>query len=146
MQSQTTSLQRHLSTITSEKSGIKSQIKDLTIRESRLLQDCSDLEMENSSLHKQLSILRTAQVEFESNRHDILTLETRINELQGQCEELKSLKCIAERQLENALETLQVEREQRYALKKELEGRIKNDSLAGLGQLALSIAGNTSSE
>ena len=49
------------------------------------------------------------------------------------------MKKIAEKQLEEALESLQAEREQRYALKKELDSKNNSESMYQLGNLALSI-------
>ena len=59
--------------------------------------------------------------------------------LNSQNEELTNLKKIAEKQLEEALESLQAEREQRYALKKELDSKNNSESMYQLGNLALSI-------
>ena len=59
--------------------------------------------------------------------------------LNQQVEELTNLKKIAEQQLEEALESLQNEREQRHVLKKELDSKLNSDNMYQLGNLALSI-------
>lgn len=46
----------------SEKMKLKSELKDLKFRESRMLADYSELEEENITLQKQVSNLRSSQV------------------------------------------------------------------------------------
>ena len=48
------------------------------------------------------------QVEFEGAKHEIRTLQEEVEVLHQQVEELTKLKQIAEKQLEEALESLQV--------------------------------------
>ena len=45
-----------------ERRNMKSELKDLKYRETRLLQDYSELEEENITLQKQVSALRCSQV------------------------------------------------------------------------------------
>jgi protein bicaudal D len=113
----------------------------MKIREDRLLKDYSELEEENLMLQRQTSTLRSSQVEFEAAKHEISQLMETEVELQRQVEELGALKRIAEKQLEEALEALQVERENRYALKKELDAKINSESIMNLSNLALSLRG-----
>lgn len=44
--------------------------------------------------------------------------------------------------MEEALDALQAEREARYAIKKDLDARINNESMFNLGNLAFSIKGS----
>lgn len=92
-------------------------------RESRLLSENSELVEENLSLQKQVSNLRSAQVEFESFKHEIQRLQDELIAANSQLEEMVTLKRINERQTQEALEALQSEREQKYALRKELDSR-----------------------
>ena len=78
-------------------------------------------------------------MEFEGAKHEIRHLTEEVEVLNSQNEELTNLKKIAEKQLEEALESLQAEREQRYALKKELDSKNNSESMYQLGNLALSI-------
>ena len=78
-------------------------------------------------------------MEFEGAKHEIRHLQEEVEVLNSQVEELGNLKKIAEKQLEEALESLQAEREQRYALKKELDSKNNSESMYQLGNLALSI-------
>ena len=78
-------------------------------------------------------------MEFEGAKHEIRHLQEEVEVLNSQVEELANLKKIAEKQLEEALESLQAEREQRYALKKELDNKNNSESMFQLGNLALSI-------
>lgn len=105
------------------------------------MKDYSELEDENLMLQKQVSSLRSSQVEFESAKHEISQLMETEVELLRQVEELAALKRIAEKQLEEALEALQVERENRYCLKKELDAKINSESIMNLSNLALSLRG-----
>ena len=86
-----------------------------------------------------MSSLRSTTVEFEGAKHEIRHLQEEVEVLNSQVEELGNLKKIAEKQLEEALESLQAEREQRYALKKELDSKNNSESMYQLGNLALSI-------
>ena len=89
-----------------------------------------------------MSTLRSTTVEFEGAKHEIRHLQEEVEVLNSQVEELGNLKKIAEKQLEEALESLQAEREQRYALKKELDSKNNSESMYQLGNLALSIQVN----
>lgn len=70
------------------------------------------------------------QVEFEGLKHEIKRLEEETEFLNSQLEDAIRLKEISERQLEEALETLKTEREQKNNLRKELSHYMNiNDSL-----------------
>ncbi|XP_046753335.1 protein bicaudal D isoform X1 [Diprion similis] len=127
----------------SERKQLRGELKECKFREARLLQDYSELEEENISLQKQVSVLRSSQVEFEGAKHEIRRLTEDVDLLNSQVEELTSLKKIAEKQMEDALESLQAEREAKYALKKELDQRINSESIYNLSNLAYSIRGIT---
>ena len=126
---------------THEVKEMKTELRDFKHRETRLLTDYAELEEENIMLQKQISNLRSSQVEFEGSKHEIRHLQEDVELLQQQVEELSSLKKIAEKQLEEALESLQNEREQRYILKKELDSRMNSENMYQLGNLAISIQG-----
>jgi hypothetical protein len=55
-----------------------------------------------------VSSLRSSTVEFEGAKHEIRHLQEEVDLLNSQVEELTNLKKIAEKQLEEALESLQV--------------------------------------
>nr|NP_001260530.1 bicaudal D, isoform C [Drosophila melanogaster]NP_724056.1 bicaudal D, isoform A [Drosophila melanogaster]P16568.2 RecName: Full=Protein bicaudal D [Drosophila melanogaster]AAF53616.1 bicaudal D, isoform A [Drosophila melanogaster]AAL39597.1 LD17129p [Drosophila melanogaster]AGB93065.1 bicaudal D, isoform C [Drosophila melanogaster]CAA35964.1 Bic-D protein [Drosophila melanogaster] len=121
---------------------LKSELKDLKFRETRMLSEYSELEEENISLQKQVSSLRSSQVEFEGAKHEIRRLTEEVELLNQQVDELANLKKIAEKQMEEALETLQGEREAKYALKKELDGHLNRESMYHISNLAYSIRSN----
>ena len=50
---------------TLEVKGMRSELKDYKLRETRMLTDYTELEEENINLQKQISNLRTSQIEFE---------------------------------------------------------------------------------
>ncbi|GLH13770.1 Uncharacterized protein GBIM_18271 [Gryllus bimaculatus] len=126
-----------------ERKKMRGELKELKFRETRLITDYSELEEENISLQKQVSVLRSSQVEFEGAKHEIRRLQEDLDLLNQQVDELTKLKKIAEKQMEEALESLQAEREAKYALKKELDQRINNESMYNLSNLAFSIRGIT---
>ncbi|XP_071781927.1 protein bicaudal D homolog 2 [Centroberyx gerrardi] len=103
-----------------QRSQLRDDIREYKVRETRLLQDYSELEEENISLQKQVSVLRQSQVEFEGLKHEIRRLEEDSQCLHSQLEEAMRLREIAERQLTEALETIKTEREQKALLRKEL--------------------------
>ncbi len=124
-----------------EVKAMRSELKDYKLRETRMLTDYTELEEENINLQKQISTLRTAQIEFEGYRHEIRHLGEEVDYFKHQVKELTNLKRIAEQQLEEALESLQAEREQRYNLKKEMDIKMNNETIYQLGNLALSMQG-----
>lgn len=124
-----------------ERARLKAELKDMKYRETRMLSDYSELEEENISLQKQVASLRSSQVEFEGAKHEIRRLSEEIELLNSQVEELASLKKIAEKQMEDALTALQIERETKYALKKELDTHINRESMYNISNLAISIRG-----
>ncbi|CAM9905123.1 unnamed protein product [Lampetra fluviatilis] len=115
-----TQLKENSEKLERQRSCLRDEIKQYKVRESRLLQDYGELEEENISLQKQASTLRQNQVEFEGLKHEIRRLEEETEFLNSQLEESLRLKAISERQLEEALETLKSEREQKNALRREL--------------------------
>lgn len=120
---------------------LRAELREIKFRESRLITDYSELEDENISLQKQVSVLKSTQVEFESLKHEIRTLQEGVELLNSQVEELANLKKIAEKQLNEALESLQAEREAKYALKKEVDQHVNRESMYNISNLALSIRG-----
>uniref|UniRef100_A0A0A9Y006 Protein bicaudal D n=3 Tax=Lygus hesperus TaxID=30085 RepID=A0A0A9Y006_LYGHE len=124
-----------------ERKQLRSEVRELKLRETRLLTDYSELEEENIILQKQVSGLKSSQVEFEGAKHEINRLQEELELYQQQVDELTKLKRIAEKQMEEALESLQAEREAKYAMKKELDHRINSESMFNLSNLAFSIRG-----
>lgn len=125
---------------------LQAELKDHKFRETRMLADYSELEEENISLQKQVSSLKSSQVEFESAKHEIRRLTEDLEVLNSQVEDLTKLKQIAEKQMEEALEALQGEREAKYALKKELDTHINRESMYNISNLAYSIRGGIDDE
>ncbi|KAI7797565.1 bicaudal D-like protein 2-like, partial [Triplophysa rosa] len=103
-----------------ENMRVKEQLKEYKTREVQQLQDNTELEEENISLQKQVSVLKENQVEFESVKLELTHKEEELELLRAQCEEAGRLREIAEHQLEEALEALKEEREQKNSLRREL--------------------------
>lgn len=127
---------KKVNSLEQERKSLKTELKDLKGRETRLFNENSELEEENVSLQKQVSNLRSTQVEFESSKHEIQRLQDEVVGLNSQLEEMVTLKRITERQMQEALEALQSEREQKYALRKELDKRNTADPLINWTSLA----------
>ncbi|XP_069759553.1 protein bicaudal D homolog 1 isoform X2 [Narcine bancroftii] len=113
-----------------QRTRMKDEIREYKFREARLLQDYTELEEENITLQKLVSTLKQNQVEYEGLKHEIKRLEEETVLLNSQLEDAIRLKEIAEHQLEEALETLKNEREQKNNLRKELSQYINmSDSM-----------------
>lgn len=83
------------------------------------------------------------QVEYEGLKHEIKVLEEETVLLNSQLEDALRLKDISEGQLEEALDALKTEREQKNNLRKELAHHLSlSDSVYGAGaHLALTVTG-----
>ncbi|XP_062860871.1 protein bicaudal D homolog 1 isoform X3 [Trichomycterus rosablanca] len=103
-----------------QRSRLREEIKEYKFREARLLQDYTELEEENITLQKLVSTLKQNQVEYEGLKHEIKVLEEETVLLNSQLEDALRLKDISEGQLEEALNALKSEREQKNNLRKEL--------------------------
>ncbi|KAF2892472.1 hypothetical protein ILUMI_13691 [Ignelater luminosus] len=125
---------------------LRAELREIKFRETRLISDYSELEEENIALQKQISVLRSSQVDFESLKHEARRLQEEVELLNSQVEEFSNLKKIAEKHMEEALESLQSEREAKYALKKELDQHINRESLYNISNLAYSIRGMTNEQ
>ncbi|KAJ3596683.1 hypothetical protein NHX12_003087, partial [Muraenolepis orangiensis] len=126
-----------------QRSRMREEIKEYKFREARLLQDYTELEEENITLQKLVSTLKQNQVEYEGLKHEIKVLEEETALLNTQLEDALRLKDISQGQLEEALDTLKSEREQKNNLRKELAHHISlTDSVYGAGaHLALTVTG-----
>uniref|UniRef100_A0A8C3A3B5 BICD cargo adaptor 1 n=1 Tax=Cyclopterus lumpus TaxID=8103 RepID=A0A8C3A3B5_CYCLU len=124
-----------------QRSRMREEVKEYKFRETRLLQDYTELEEENITLQKLVSTLKQSQVEYEGLKHEIKVLEEETVLLNSQLEDALRLKDISEGQLEEALDALKSEREQKNNLRKELAHHISlSDSVYGAGaHLALTV-------
>lgn len=129
-----TQLKKECECLEAEKGHLRDEIKEYKVRELRQLQDNGELEEENISLQKQVSVLKENQVEFESIKLELTQKNEEQEELRGQLEEAGRLREIAERQLDEALEALKEERGQKNSLRRELSALTLNpfDSVGNL--------------
>ncbi|KAK1786952.1 hypothetical protein P4O66_017323, partial [Electrophorus voltai] len=130
----TTQLKKECECLEAEKAHVREEIREFKVRELQQLQDNSELEEENTSLQKQVSVLKENQVEFEALKVELTQKEEELELLRAQLEEAGRLREIAERQLDEALEALKEEREQKNSLRRELAAHTINpfDSVAHL--------------
>ncbi|XP_027875882.1 protein bicaudal D homolog 2-like isoform X1 [Xiphophorus couchianus] len=124
-----------------QRNQLRDDIKEYKFREGRLLQDYTELEEENISLQKQVSVLKQSQVEFEGLKHEIRRLEEDTQFLNSQLEDAIRLKEIAERQLGEALETIKTERELKTSLRKELSHYMNIGDTVYHSPLSISLDG-----
>ncbi|XP_072291561.1 protein bicaudal D homolog 1 isoform X1 [Eucyclogobius newberryi] len=126
-----------------QRSRMREEIKEYKFRETRLLQDYTELEEENITLQKLVSTLKQSQVEYEGLKHEIKVLGEETVLLNSQLEDAICLKDISQGQLEEALDALKNEREQKNNLRKELSHHLSlSDSVYGAGaHLALTVTG-----
>ncbi|KRZ12239.1 Protein bicaudal D [Trichinella zimbabwensis] len=122
--------------------NLRKEMDELKHREQRLICDYSELEEENLNLQKQLDSTKRVQIDFDSMKFELEKLYEEMQVLRFQSDEASELKEIAERQVEEALRSLQQEREQRLALKKEVD-QLKNAELfnSNMSNLAHSVFG-----
>ncbi|ESO05464.1 hypothetical protein HELRODRAFT_171094 [Helobdella robusta] len=111
---------------------MKKDLKELKFREARNLSDYSELEEENITLQKQIAQLKQSQVFYEAMKHENKRLLEEAEEAAAELSELDKLKRMTEKNLEEALQLLQIEREQKHSLKKELDQRIASESVFNL--------------
>ncbi|KAF7695016.1 protein bicaudal D homolog 2 [Silurus meridionalis] len=145
----TTQLKKECDGLEAEKACVREELKEFKVRELQQLQDNTELEEENISLQKQVSVLKENQVEFEALKVELSQKDEEQELLRGQMEEAGRLREIAERQLEEALEALKDEREQKNSLKRELAARTVNpfDSVVHLDlQLDDSLDGDRAAD
>ncbi|MCJ8733200.1 hypothetical protein PDJAM_G00220420 [Pangasius djambal] len=124
-----------------QKGRMREEIKEYKFREARLLQDYTELEEENITLQKLVSTLKQNQVEYEGLKHEIKVLEEETVLLNSQLDDALRLKDISEGQLEEALDALKSEREQKNSLRKELAHHLSlTDSVYGTStQIPISV-------
>nr|XP_032825551.1 protein bicaudal D homolog 2-like isoform X1 [Petromyzon marinus] len=129
----TLGLSESVQELQSERGLLREELKQYKLQEARLLQDFSELEEENISLQKQVSTLKQNQVEYEGLKLKIRQLEQEVEFINSQQEEALRLKSMAEKQLEESLEVLAAEREQKSLLRKEFA------HLSGFGDGAIAL-------
>ena len=115
---------------------LRKEVREFKFREARNLSDYSELEDENISLQKQVAQLKQSQVYYEAMKHENKRLKEEADDLGGELEEMEKLKRMTEKNLEEALQLLQTEREQKHSLKKELDQRIASESAFNLQTLS----------
>ncbi|XP_070784812.1 protein bicaudal D homolog 1-like isoform X2 [Enoplosus armatus] len=120
-----------------QRGRMREEIREYKFRESRLLQDYTELEEENISLQKLVSTLKQNQVEYEGLKHEIKVLEEETELLNSQLQDALRLKDISDTQLEESLESLKSEREQKNHLRRELVHHLSMCDVAYTGSAHL---------
>lgn len=125
-------LQSNIDILENQNKKLKRDKKELKARERKNMTEYAELEDENVALHKQLLHLRQLLVEYESLKQEISHLKSNVLDLRMEKEELSRLKKVVETQVEDLLEQLHIEREQKCALKLELEQHLSKLSMYSL--------------
>ncbi|XP_059181592.1 protein bicaudal D homolog 1-like [Centropristis striata] len=120
-----------------QRSRMREEIREYKFREARLLQDYTELEEENISLQKLVSTLKQNQVEYEGLKHENKVLEEETELINSQLQDALRLKDISDGQLEEALESLKSEREQKNHLRRELVHHLSMCDVAYTGSAHL---------
>ncbi|XP_071817478.1 protein bicaudal D homolog 2-like isoform X3 [Apostichopus japonicus] len=105
----------------SEKKILKDELRDIKFRESRMMRDYSELEEENTTMQKHISSLKSSQIEYESLKHENRRLTEEIQYLNSNIDDQVRLREITEKQIEETLQALESEREQKHQLKKQID-------------------------
>ncbi|KAJ4934289.1 hypothetical protein JOQ06_007088 [Pogonophryne albipinna] len=126
-----TQLKKECECLDAEKGHQRDEMKEYKVREQRQLQDNSELEEENTSLQKQVSVLKENQLEMTHKNEEQ-------EELRAQMEETERLREILGRQLDEALDSLKEEREQKNCLRRELSSLTLNP-FESMGNLELHL-------
>lgn len=149
--------QKSVEDLERERRELRGEVRDIKAREAQYLADYTELEEENIGLQKQLLQLKQSQVslvffsnfhvllkiagclcfqvEFEALKHELKRFGEETDILHTQLEEMTRIKAITEKALEEALEALQMEREQKHAIRKELDHRLNSESMYQLSTL-----------
>lgn len=133
-----TQLKKECECLEVEKTRMREEMKEYKTREVQQLLDNSELEEENISLQKQVSVLKENQVEFESVKLELTHKDEELEVMRAQLEEAGRLREIAEHQLDEALEALKEEREQKNSLRRELTALTLNP-FDSIGHLELQL-------
>ncbi|PIK43020.1 hypothetical protein BSL78_20137 [Apostichopus japonicus] len=105
----------------SDKKILKDELRDIKFRESRMMRDYSELEEENTTMQKHISSLKSSQIEYESLKHENRRLTEEIQYLNSNIDDQVRLREITEKQIEETLQALESEREQKHQLKKQID-------------------------
>ncbi|CAI4228486.1 unnamed protein product [Auanema sp. JU1783] len=118
-----------------ERRKLRAELKEVKEREQRIMADFTELEEENINLQSTVANLRGAQTEFEALKLTCSRYLDEIYMLNSAVQESETLKNIADKQVEEALLTAQQEREQRLAMKRELEAAKNAEHLNSLADM-----------
>ncbi|XP_041458528.1 protein bicaudal D homolog 1-like isoform X1 [Lytechinus variegatus] len=121
LHSRHTEMNSSLEQFEKERKELKEELREIKFREKRLLRDYSELEEENIAMQKQNSSLKSSQIEYESFKHENRRLAEEIQYLNSNIEDLMRLRDISEKQIEETMQALECERDQKHQLKKQLD-------------------------
>lgn len=103
------------------KKVLRDEIRELKYRESKHIQEFSELEEENINLQKQYSSLRSSLVEFESLKVENKSLTDEMDAIQLQLQVACDKRDQCQKQLNETLESFKEQRDRNTVLQKELQ-------------------------
>ncbi|XP_035677076.1 protein bicaudal D homolog 2-like [Branchiostoma floridae] len=118
-----------IDSLESQRKELKENIKEHKQRETRLMQDYRQLEEDNLLLKKQMSVLKSSQVEQGALKNENKRLLDDIELLNSQMKEESRVKQVAQKQLEEALCSLDDEREQKMVLQEQVDSLTSNHKI-----------------
>ncbi|XP_019628206.1 PREDICTED: protein bicaudal D homolog 2-like [Branchiostoma belcheri] len=118
-----------IDSLENQRKELKENVKEHKQRETRLMQDYRQLEEDNLLLKKQMSILKSSQVEQGALKIENKRLLEDIELVNSQLKEESRVKQVAQKQLEEALNTLDDEREQKMVLQQQVDSLTSNHKI-----------------
>ncbi|CAH1264659.1 BICD2 [Branchiostoma lanceolatum] len=112
-----------------QRKELKENIKEHKQRETRLMQDYRQLEEDNLLLKKQMSVLKSSQVEQGALKIENKRLLDDIELVNSQLKEESRVKQVAQKQLEEALCSLDDAREQKMVLQQQVDSLTSNHKI-----------------
>uniref|UniRef100_A0A914XV29 Uncharacterized protein n=1 Tax=Panagrolaimus superbus TaxID=310955 RepID=A0A914XV29_9BILA len=131
--------EKHITELEEQRKKLREDIKELRQREQSLQNDNNELEQENVALEKQVSLLKQSQVEFEAYKMEVKRLYEENQELEEARKNEEQLHTISQRQIDELTQKNKLEREERLALKKELEQMKNAEHISSLNSLLMGM-------
>ena len=126
--SQAANYVKEIEQLVHSKKLLRDDIRELKYRESKHIQEFSELEEENINLQKQYSTLRSSLVEFESLKVENKSLTDEVEAIQLQLQVACDKRDQYQKQLNETLESLKEQRDRNTILQKELQESRQNQS------------------
>jgi len=122
-------LQSEVDRLENRLAPLMGELKEEREREKRLMSDFNELEEENCSLQRSLAHHKQQQLAVDSLQHESARLEEENAFWKAKADEEEHIKKVLERQLDECLESLEREREEKMSLRRELHELADRENL-----------------